>query len=172
MIAPAVKYKEQIIAYSDELRYSQRMMYYNGCREHGRISIKDDWDDGGVYQWAILNTKKELVGYIAYNVDFFSSCAYSFGLISFKDDKMTMAMGIRDVIEHLITMRLHRIEFRCLWYNPAKNGYEKILKNFSRAYRVLAFRLTDVFKDEEGIYQDEVLYELVNWKDIRREEEV
>lgn len=163
-LVPAVAYKEEIEKYSDLMRYSQEMMFYNGCSEHGRVYIHTDPTEGN-YQWAIVNDKKELVGYIAYRVDYFSGCVYSFGLLKFKDEPLVMANGIKRAIEHIISLKPHRIEFRCVSDNPAGIGYSKILKNVCKnEMRYQIFHLTDVFKDAYGSYHGCCIFEVIGRK--------
>lgn len=171
-LIPAIRYKDEIIKASDALRYSDNMMYYNGCMEHGRIYIHEDYDNGGKYQWAIVDKYENLVGYIAYDVDHFARAAYSFGLIAFREDPdaiKAMAMGIRHAIRHLEAMHLHRIEFRCIWDNPARKRYEGIIKLMVKkhGYQALGFHLTDVFRDEFGEYHDCAIFELLDNKERR-----
>lgn len=165
-LTPAIAYKDEIIKESDKLRYSDSMMFYNGCMEHGRIYIHDDYDDGGKYQWAIVDKHERLVGYIAYNVNHFSRAAYSFGLIAFREDPeaiKAMAMGIRHAIKHLEAMRLHRIEFRAISDNPACTRYLNIMLKWSKKHGYVPHThyLRDVFKDEYGIYHGCILFEVI-----------
>lgn len=164
MLIPAIKYQKEITEWSDILRYSTNMMFYNGCNEHGRIQITDDWDGGGRYQWAIVDRAGRLVGYIAYDVDHHAHTAYSFGLIKFSPDPadtIWMAWGILDAIHHLMTMDLHRIEFRCVGDNPAYFKYRNIVDRMSDKYKINDFELTDVFRDESGRYHNMDIFELI-----------
>lgn len=164
MLIPAVMYKEQIERYSDELRYTERMMFYNGCTETGRIQIATEPTEGR-YQWAIVDEDRNLIGYIAYMVDYYSSNAYGFGLISFADNKRVMAGGILQAMDHIKKMNIHRIEWRCVADNNAYYGYEKIIRRL-KGYNDRRFCLQDIFKDAYGNYHDCWIFEL-----IRKEEE-
>ena len=162
MLVPAVCYKDQIERYSDELRYSEQMMFYNGCLETGRMQIATDPTEGR-YQWAIVDKDKNLVGYISYMVDHYASNAYGFGLVAFTDNKRVMADGIRQAIKHIQKMNLHRIEFRCVADNPAYNGYSSICSHFTD-YDLRLHSLSDVFRDVNGMYHSCWIFELLRWE--------
>lgn len=155
-IVPATAYKEEIEKYAAKLRYSNKMFFYNGTYEHGPMYIQTE-DTAGRYQWAIVDNDANLVGYISYQVDYFCANAYSFGLIAFADNKMAMMKGIREVIDHLKSLNLHRIEFRCVSDNPAKDRYLKIIKRFNGK----DFTMTDVFKDPTGQYHNVDIFEVI-----------
>lgn len=162
MLIPAVAQKDEIEKYSDIMRYSKEMMFYNGCQEHGRIYIHTDYTEGN-FQWAIVDKNKELVGYIAYRVDYFTSAVYSFGLIKFKDNPQAMAMGILEAIRHIKKINPIRIEFRAVADNPANDGYKQIIKLMSD-YHKTWYHLHYTFRDEGGEYHDTILYELIKEK--------
>ena len=162
MLIPAVVYKDEIIQYSNKLRYSTQMMYYNGCVETGPMNIESESTEGR-YQWAVVDDNNELVGYIGYAVDYFSGCVYGFGLISFKNNKRAMSAGVLRAIKHILSMHPHRVEWRCIGDNPALIGYKKIVdrivkkNNFTDNVVVLH----DTFKDAQGVYHDCCIFELL-----------
>ena len=82
-VRPAILYKEEITKKCMEMYYSQEYFYYMGCVAIAPIYIADSDDCGETYQYAIVNEKEELVGYIAYKLRLFERQADSFGLISF-----------------------------------------------------------------------------------------
>ncbi len=157
MIVPAIVYKDEIEKWSDLHRYSESMFLYNGSPQQARINVLTD-DTEGRYQWAIIDRDAKLVGYISYNIDYFSSCAYSFGLVAFTDDHRSLALGILSAIKHLKHLNLHRIEWRCISDNPAKAKYLKIIEQLHRKYNQLT--LHEYIKDESGKYHDMDIFEI------------
>lgn len=160
-LVPAVAYKKEIEDWGNKLRYSKKMMMYNGCCEHGPMCIRDDWDNGDNYQWAIVDDDNNLVGYIAYKIDHYAKVAYSFGLIGFEDNPAVMMQGILAAIRHVYLMDPIRVEFRCVYDNKAKRGYDGIVNKFSDRYDIYKHHLHYLFRDEQGNYHDELIYELV-----------
>ena len=164
MLVPAVVYKDQIEKLSDELRYSEQMMFYNGCNEHGRMQISIDPTEGR-YQWAIVDKDKQLVGYLGYMVDYFSAGVYGFGLMNFTENKtQEMASGVLQAIRHILSMHPHRVEWRCVGDNPAFPKYRKICESI-KTYQFHYSCMHDVFKDAYGKYHDCGIFELIK-KDI------
>ena len=160
-IVPAVAYKDEIIKHSDILRYSEKMLFYNGCYEHGRINIETE-STNGRYQWAIVDKDNNLVGYISYQADYYSGSIYSFGLINFTDNHAALTAGVLQAVKHIKSLNPHRIEWRCVSDNPACIRYSKIVKRFGGR----SVKLHDVFKDTGGRYHDEDLFEIIfNKKD-------
>ena len=163
MLVPAVIYKDEIIKYSDKMRYSLEMMYYNGCTETGRMNIETEPTEGR-YQWAVVDKdNNNLIGYIGYTVDYFSGCVYGFGLISFVENKQVMAAGVLGAIKHIMSMSPHRVEWRCVGDNPAMIGYQKIIDRIVKQNKFISsiYVLHDTFKDAYGMYHDCCIFELL-----------
>lgn len=168
MLIPALSRKEEILRKFQALRYTEKIMYYNGCLEQGEITISED-DTLGRYQYAICDDNNNVVGYIGYWLDFYSSCAWSFGLISF-DDKPNRYIGlaILEVINSLKKMDIRRIEFGAVSGNPAVEFYDKLTKKFfsSGLYSLRKFIKLRTFKDAYGNYHNSLIYEIIKWDSI------
>lgn len=162
MILPAAKYKSEIEAYCDEHRYDPGMLWFQGTIEHGRIDVlRDDYDDGTRWQWAIVDTDKNLVGYMSYRYDPYARSLHGIGLYSFTDNRATMMAGILDVIREIRKLNPHRIEFRAISGNPAIRKYNKIVNLCKDNYTVNIMTYHDVFRDIHGKYHDDLIYELI-----------
>lgn len=160
MLKPAICYKEQIENALKEYFYTDDMMYYIGSLDSYPIYIEDKGEDGK-YQYAVVGKDDNLIGYIAYRLDRYSSCAYNFGAFSFDRGNPVMGKELHDLLEKLVNT-LHRVEFRAISGNPAIKGYDTFLQKHSDIGR--KHILTDVFKDEDGNYHDDYIYEFVNNK--------
>ena len=141
-------------------------MYYNGTRENYRIEITTEADDGR-YQWAVVDAEGNLIGYLSFWYDFFSSSISGFGLIAFRDNKPVMMSAIREVMRFIDAQKPHRVEFRAIQGNSAVRGYDSLYMTILARgkYKALKHTLTDVFKDRAGRYRDAYIYEF-----IRREQ--
>lgn len=158
MLKPAICHKDEIENALKEYFYTNDMMYYCGGTGSHLLTIADDGEDGH-YQYAVIGKEKNLIGYIAYMLDRYSSCAYSFGAFSFDRGNPVMGKDLYDLLERLVNT-LHRVEFRAVSGNPATKGYDKFLKKHSDVGK--KHILKDVFKDADGNYHDEYIYEFVN----------
>lgn len=174
MLIPAICKKEELSVAFDRLRYSDKMMLYNGtiddCRFYCYGTNDSDWTLGR-FQYAICDNEENLIGYISYTIDYYSSCCYNFGLMSFLDEpSVYVALAIREVILNIKRQRLHRVEFRAIQGNPVIKSYDKLVKYFSKnGYKAKKYTLTDVFKDRYGRYRDDYIYEFVEEDNLFRE---
>lgn len=55
-----------------EWYYTDDMMYYSGCLNNALPDI-DEVPDETVYQYAIVSSKGNLIGFISYRIDYYSS---------------------------------------------------------------------------------------------------
>lgn len=158
MLKPAICYKTEIDCAMGEYFYTDDMMYYIGDNNSYLLEIRENSRDG-VYQWAVVGKDGNLIGYIAYGVDYYSSCAYNFGAFSFDRENPVMGKEMFELLERLIKT-LHRVEFRAIEGNPAIKGYDRFLERHSDIGKKHV--LTDVFKDISGKYHDTYIYEFVH----------
>jgi len=170
MIIPAICYKEELTKAFDRLRYSDKMLYYNGCICDGRFYCIGENDDTlGRFQYAIVDNADKLVGYIGYTIDYYSNGAYNFGLISLADTPSSaITSAILQVMKDLQDQNIHRIEFRAISNNPAVRFYDSILNRISRDALTSCRKLVNihVFKDRRGNFQDSYTYEIIKWNSL------
>ena len=159
MLVPAIYYKEEILDEFKRLFYTKEAGYYMGCREHGLPNIADE-DRNDLRQYAIVDSNNDLIGYFAYHVDFYNSCACGFGLISFSDTLEPII--VKDVLDEidkiLYDWKLHRVEWNMIGDNPIKKHYDKFCEEHNG--HILKFR--DVVKNEQGEYLCSYAYEIIN----------
>lgn len=157
MLIPAILKKSEIEDKFKGTFYSDDMMYESGGMFNFTPDIKDE-PDAGCFQYAIVDSEQKLIGYFAYTIDWYSSGAYNFGLISF--DKGNCIIG-RDVYTELLKLidvyHLHRIEWRMVGGNPVERHYDKFCLRYNGTKHI--FR--DVFKDNFGNYRDSIIYEIL-----------
>ena len=155
MIKPAILYKQQIIRGMQEYFYTVDMMYETGCLNNWTPEIADNPQEG-LFQWAIVNSKDELIGFLSYQVDYYSSKTYNFGLFSFDRGNPLIAREVYRKLEELIKL-YHRVEWRAVGGNPACKGYDIFIKKHNGNKHILK----DAIKDSYGNYRDDIIYEIV-----------
>lgn len=133
----------------------KNMLFETGCLGQWTPEISDNPDEGR-FDFAIVSNNK-LIGYLSYQVDYYVSKAYNFGLMSF--DRGNPVVG-KDVFEKLeeLASTLHRVEWRMVGGNPAERGYDKFCRKHNGSKHVLK----DSIRDATGNYCDDVIYEIVN----------
>lgn len=187
MLVPAMLYKDEIEKQFAKRMYDDDMFYYQGYAHGHELSEIKPQDN--LYQWAIMGQITEventivpdvensgykcishkyhygqkLIGYFAYRIDPNTNNVYNFGLISFDKGNALIAHDVFEKIEELI-LNHHRVEWRCIGGNPALRGYKNFIKRINRKYNLQCKMhfFTDVVKDNQGMYRDEVVFEIVN----------
>lgn len=180
MLVPAIVYKDEIEKQFAKRMYDDDMFYYQGYA-HGH-EITEIKPQDNLYQWAIVGKGPQhgsiydvtdgscspiyddkLIGYFAYRIDPNTNNVYNFGLISFDKGNPLVAKDVFDKIKELI-LNHHRVEWRCIGGNPALRGYKNFIKRINRKYNLQCKMhfFTDVVKDNQGMYRDEVVFEVVN----------
>lgn len=168
MIEPAILYIGELTEAFNRTLYTKERFWYEGGIENYDTEIKEEADK---FQYAITKYG-QLLGYISFRVDWYSSCAYNFGLIKFEDTYDTyelidypsapvIASAIREVIRQIESFGLHRIEFRCVGGNPAEKGYDGIIERFHGKYKLRKVDFRDNIRDTQGNYHDTIMYEMI-----------
>lgn len=156
MLVPAICYREELTKKFNEIRYSDKAVWFNGCIESGPIQIQDEPSEGR-FQYAIVDRKPEydykytggtvnkdgsttqhyestlvgytdlVVGYLGFYIGFYDRGVWGIGLISFEDKPCAaITNAVREMIKIIDSYDLHRIEFRAIGGNPAVESYDKI----------------------------------------------
>lgn len=158
MMKPALLYKEEIQNSLHNYAYDDDMFLYSASLGYCTPNFEDS-DDGSLYQYAILDNKEEkVVGYFTYCIDWYSSCASNFGLFSFDRKNTVIGTDVYREMRKLIrNYNIRRIEWRMVSRNPVEKHYDR----FCEKYRGNKHILKDAFRDKQGNYHDEVIYEIL-----------
>lgn len=155
MLKPAILYKDQLLQKFSEDMYSSRYFYYTGYAYDftlPKIEPKMNY-----YQFAIVNTNNELIGYLAYTINAWTSNVYNFGLYSFDEGNLLVIRDTLKELERLVNC-YHRVEWRCIGGNHAMHGYD----SFCKKHNGTKYTFHDILKDINGNYLDEYYYEIIN----------
>lgn len=156
MLVPAQLYSSEIKREFQKLFYTDDMMYETGSLAQWSPSIPDVPAEDE-YLYAIVNNNKELIGYLAYRVDHYSSKAYNFGLVSFRRGNPIIGKDLYNKLEELVSS-LHRVEWRMVGGNPVEKHYDKFCKMHNGTKHILK----DSIRDRNGHYRDDIIYEIVS----------
>jgi hypothetical protein len=154
MLVPAILYKDKIEKEFAKVLYTEDYFYYSGycyCNSLPEIRAEDC-----LYQFAMIDSGKNLVGYLAYRVDITSNSVNSFGLYSFDRGNPIVEKDLFKKMEELVS-KYHRVEWRMIGGNPVQKHYDEFCKRHGGNCVVLH----DVCKDDSGNYHDEYIYEIV-----------
>ena len=157
MLIPAILKKQEIENAFRKYYYSDEMMFETGSLDNWLSEISEN-PSGSRYQYAIVDNKAKLIGYIDYTIDWYSSCAHNFGLISFDKGNILIGKAVKEIMDKLINeYHLHRIEWRMIGGNPVERSYDRFCFSNGGTKHILK----DVFKDKYGKYHDDIIYEII-----------
>lgn len=165
MLVPAILYKEQIKTEFQKRFYTMDMLYETGCNSQWCPDISDEPEEG-VFEYAIINGRGKLIGYLSYQVDYYSSNAYNFGLMSFDRGNPIIGKVLFEKMEELVST-MHRLEWRMIGGNPVERHYDR----FCTKYGGAKYILHDSIRDKNGKYHDNVVYEIIRLMDTLSENE-
>lgn len=158
MLMPAILRKDEILHEFQKLQYTDDLMFEVGNIDNYMPRIVEE-PDKSTFQFAIVDNKDKLVGYISYEIDWYSSQAYNFGLMSFDRGNPLIGKTLFEVMNNIINnLRIHRIS----WYMVGGNPVERSYNRFCKKYNGRKIILRDVFKDRMGNYHDSITYEIIN----------
>ena len=155
MLVPAILYKDEIIKDMQKYFYTDDMMFETGSMNNWTPNIIE-CPDCSQFQYAIVGNNGKLIGYLTYSVDWYASIAYNIGLFSFDRGNPLVGRDVFNKLEELVST-LHRVEWRAVSGNPACRGYDSFIKRHNGNKHILK----DYFKDRNGNYHDNIIYEIV-----------
>lgn len=157
MLIPAILRKEEILHEFQKLQYTDDLMYEAGCCDNYMPDIVEE-PDKETYQFAIVDSKDKLIGYVSYSIDWYSLQAHRFGLMSFDRGNPLIGEALFKVMDDLVNkFNLHRIEWYMVSGNPVERHYDK----FCEKYKGRKIVLRDTFKDRLGEYHNSIIYEII-----------
>lgn len=157
MLKPAILYKEAIQRAMRAYYYTDDMMYESGSLSNWTPDIQEE-PESGRFQYAIVDSNGRLVGYLDYFIDWYSSCASRFGLMSFDRGNITVGRDLSAELNKLLNeYKLHRIEWRMIGGNPVERSYDRFCNKHNGTKHVLK----DAIKDKYGKYHDDIIYEII-----------
>lgn len=157
MLIPAILRENEILENIKKYYYTEDMMYETGSLNNWLLNIQNITEDGR-FQYAIVNSENKLLGYLDYQINWYSSCAHNFGIISFDRGNPIVGKDLFNELNKLIYQyKIHRIEWRMIGGNPVEKHYDKFCKKFNGSKHILK----DAIKDKYGRYHDDIIYEII-----------
>lgn len=154
MLVPAILYKEEIIREFKKLYYTEDLFLESGWLGQSHPRIEDE-SSPGYFQYAIIDNSR-LLGYLSYQVNYYTSTAYNFDLLSFDKGNIIVGRDVFNKLEELISI-FHRVEWHMAGGNHSERSYDRFCKKHNGKKHILK----DALKDVKGNYRDDVIYEIV-----------
>lgn len=127
MLKPAQLYQEKLQEENIKSWYKPENFFWNGWYGDSRITIMENNYDG--HQFVSVDKDDNVIGYIAYNVDWAAMSADRFGIISFNKSSIEFAKDLYKVICDLFNVyHMNRVSWCAYADNPAIRGYRNFIK--------------------------------------------
>lgn len=156
MIDIAIKYADTVKELFVNTWYKEKYKYY-----HGSFYSTQEIPDNDHYgkDFVSLNSKKEVIGYISYNVNNSTKSVNNFGVINFSEDKFTFGKDIAQVIDDIfMKFNMNRLEFFVIVGNPIEKSYDKMINKYGG--RIIGIRKQSGICFDNKLY-DEKMYEIL-----------
>jgi len=154
MLVPAVLHKDEVLKKFSEFIYSYDYFFYTGYVGGHRLPNVDDSDDWE--HWVSVDSDGNVLGYLAYFVDHVNDSVNRFGMFSFIRDSPVFVLDCYRRLEFLVK-NYRRVEWRMIGGNPVESAYDAFCEKHHGRKHVLSA----VVKDRNGIYRDDVVYEVL-----------
>lgn len=157
MLRPAILYKDEIIRKFREQFYTRDMMYVCGDIDNWSPDIVECPDEF-TFQFAVVNEHNNCIGFIGFKIDWYSSYANRFAIMSFDKGNILFGKALKEIIYMLVyDFKLHKIEWGMISGNPVEKSYDK----FCKKYNGNKYIFHDSIKDKRGNYHDRIIYEVI-----------
>ena len=158
MLKPAQLYKDKLQEENIKSWYKPENIFWNGYYGDSQINIFENNYD--CHQFVSVDKEDNVIGYIAYNVDWSAMSADRFGIISFNKGSIEFAKDLYQVVCDLFEVyHMNRVSWCAYADNPAIRGYRNFIKKHGGRecgyYRQIA-RLQD------GKLHDSVDFEILS----------
>ena len=129
MLKPAQLYKEQLHKENIKAWYKPENIFWNGGTGDSQINIREDNYD--VHQFVSVDKDDNVIGYIAYSVDWAAMSADRFGIISYRKGSIEFARDLHKAVCDLFNVyHMNLIQWCAYTDNPAIRGYRNFIKKY------------------------------------------
>lgn len=155
MLKPAVLYKDALLKKYEERLYSDEYFWMSG---DGACNVLPTMEPrNGLYQWAIVDDKDNLIGYLSYQIEFTIDTVSHFEVYTFDEENPLVAKDSFEKMGELV--RDHRrIEWGIVDNDRLKIHYDQLCEK----YNGNCVRLHQKARDVHGAYHDAYIYEIIS----------
>ena len=155
-LAPAIKYKQEIEKYIQSIMYTDESYYISGFKHSYSISIPEDDREGKSFHWAVLNNSNQLIGYIAYDIEFYDSILKNFKIISLVKGSICMGLALQKIISMINDYNLNKVIIYCIDDNPIREKFDNLCINNNGTKYIFK----EEYKDNKDKYHDLIRYDI------------
>lgn len=156
MLKNALNYKDEIQRKFADVMYDLDYQFFGGGNGLNMITIFDNNFEH--HQLASIDENGNVIGYIAYHVDYAAMSCCNFGAISFDRGNLTFTKDLLQAIDDIFyKYRMNRIDFWCFVDNPIRPTYQRLVEKFGG--RVVGV-LEDTARLMDGKLHSSMIFEL------------
>lgn len=127
MLKPAQLYEQQLQEENLKAWYKPENIFWNGGTGDSRIELPDNNYDSHCF--VSVDKDGNVIGYIAYSVDWYAMSADRFGAISYDKGNLLFVKDLYKAICNIFEIyHLNRMSWSCFADNPAIRGYRNFIK--------------------------------------------
>ncbi len=157
MLKPAQLYKDKLQEENIKSWYKPENIFWNGGAGDSTVNLPDD--NYNSHCFVSVDKEDNVIGYIAYAVDWTAMSADRFSIISYKKNSIEFAKDVYKAVCDLFEVyHMNRVSWCAYADNPANRGYRNFIKKHGGRecghYRQIA-RLQD------GKLHDMVIFEIL-----------
>lgn len=161
MLQPAQLYREQLEVENIKAWYKPENMFWSAGAGDIRIDLPED--NYNSHCFVSVDNNHQVIGYIAYCVDWTAMSAHSFEIINYQKDDLKKSMEfVKDVWKAICDLfevyHMNRLEWWCYAKNPAIRAYRNFIKNHGG--RECGYH-RQVAKLQDGQLHDSVTFEIL-----------
>lgn len=157
MLQPAQLYKEKLQEENIKSWYDQRNKYESGCPGFWEIEFLNNNYDA--HQFVSVDKEDNVIGYIAYDIDWVTMSTKNFGIISYKKGSLDFIEDVYIAICNLFEVyHMNRITWTCFADNPAIRGYRNFIKKHGG--KECGYQRECVLL-QDGLLHDSVTFEIL-----------
>ena len=161
-------YEAEIKKKMEEIWYDEKYQYYfGGGVRRWDFNLDTRSDDWPRIAYAVLDSKDELIGYIAFCMDEVTRVAMHFGAVNFSDNKVAFALALKQVIKNCFEkFGANVVEWNVICGNPIEPSYDRMCTRLGG--RICSYKRNRVV-DMAGNLHDEKTYEILreDFRDLK-----
>lgn len=156
MLKNALLYKEILQKKFQETWYNPAYKFYSGGTGNNNLLIPDNCYENHCF--ASVDSNDNVLGYIAYHVDYAAMSCCNFGAISFDLGNLVFTKDLLQSIDDIfVKYGMNRIDFWAFVDNPIVPTYQKLVEKYGG--RIVGI-LEDTAKLMDGQLHSSIIFEL------------
>jgi len=156
MIKPAILYENELKELFYSTWFDSKYDYYNYGIYHPEFKAeREDWSK---HQFAIVDNRDNVIGYIGYSIDRPLNAVYGLQIINFSDNILVFGADLKRILVNIFEKyNFNKINFSAAIDNPISKKYDRIIERYGG--RVVGYKKDEAITND-GELHDVKIYEI------------